>query len=208
MDLRGSGEVEHALTLVGELLAAEGHAYAITIIGGAALGLLGVVDRTTADVDVLAFATPAANGPPEPTTLRAPPEPLPAPLVGAAETVARDVGLDRQWLNAGPALQWHAGLPPGLAQRVTWRQYAALWVGVVSRYDLVFFKLFAAADSTGPRSVHYQDLLALRPPPRNCPQRRPGSGRKTPRRRSARCSTWRCATSGTISASPNGGPPC
>jgi hypothetical protein len=27
----------------------------------------------------------------------------------------------------------------------------------------VFFKLFAAADAPGPTSVHYQDLLALRP---------------------------------------------
>jgi len=36
-------------------------------------------------------------------------------------------------------------------------------VGLVDRYDLIFFKLFAAADSTGPRSVHYRDLAALRP---------------------------------------------
>jgi hypothetical protein len=28
---------------------------------------------------------------------------------------------------------------------------------------LIFFKLFAAADAPGPSSVHYQDLLALRP---------------------------------------------
>jgi hypothetical protein len=34
---------------------------------------------------------------------------------------------------------------------------------LVDRYDLVFFKLYAAADSAGPRSVHYQDLLALAP---------------------------------------------
>lgn len=27
----------------------------------------------------------------------------------------------------------------------------------------MFFKLFAAADATGPRSVHYQEMLALRP---------------------------------------------
>lgn len=56
-----------------------------------------------------------------------------------------------------------AVLPPGLQKRVEWRRYAALWVGVASRYDFIFFKLFAAADSSGPRSVHYQDLLALRP---------------------------------------------
>ena len=57
MDLTGSGDVEQALRLVGELLAAEGHEYAVIILGGAALNLLGIVERTTADVDILAFAT-------------------------------------------------------------------------------------------------------------------------------------------------------
>jgi flagellar hook-basal body complex protein FliE len=28
---------------------------------------------------------------------------------------------------------------------------------------LIFLKLYAAVDSEGPQSVHYQDLLALRP---------------------------------------------
>jgi hypothetical protein len=40
---------------------------------------------------------------------------------------------------------------------------AALWVGLVDRYDWIFFKLFASADASGPRSVHYRDLAALRP---------------------------------------------
>ena len=88
---------------------------------------------------------------------------MPQPLAQVAATVARDLGLDPNWLNTGPALQWRAGLPPGLEQRIEWRQYGALWVGIVARFDLIFFKLFAAADSTGPKSVHYQDLLALRP---------------------------------------------
>ncbi|HEY5060147.1 MAG TPA: hypothetical protein VII52_01365, partial [Gemmatimonadaceae bacterium] len=100
---------------------------------------------------------------PKRNSLREPPEPMPEPLIRAARTVARDLELDPNWLNAGPALQWRAGLPPGLEQRVEWRQYAGLWVGVVARYDLIFFKLFAAADSAGTHSVHYQDLLALRP---------------------------------------------
>lgn len=163
MDLDGAGDVDEALLLTGEVLAASGHGYAITILGGAALNLLGIVERTTGDVDILAFGVPRTGDAPAADSLREPPEPLPEPLVRAAHTVARDLGLDLNWLNAGPALQWKAGLPPGLNQRVEWRQYSALWVGVVARYDLIFFKLFAAADSTGPNSVHYQDLLALRP---------------------------------------------
>jgi hypothetical protein len=34
---------------------------------------------------------------------------------------------------------------------------------VIDRHDLIFFKVYAAADSTGPRSPHYQDLLELQP---------------------------------------------
>ncbi len=163
MDLDGRADVCEALRLVGELLAADGHEYAITILGGAALSLLGIIERATDDVDILAFATPRANAAPDQGTLREPPEPIPEPLGRAAATVARDLGLDPHWLNTGPALQWRAGLPPGLEQRIEWRHYGALWVGIVARYDLIFFKLFAAADSIGPKSVHYQDLLALQP---------------------------------------------
>ena len=36
-------------------------------------------------------------------------------------------------------------------------------MGIVDRYDLIFFKLFAAVDSAGPKSVHYRDLVALMP---------------------------------------------
>ena len=71
-------------------------------------------------------------------------------------------------MNTAPALQWRQGLPPGLARRVHWRYYGergvgGLWVGLVDRYDLVYFKLYAATDSAGTHSVHYQDLLALSP---------------------------------------------
>jgi hypothetical protein len=40
-------------------------------------------------------------------------------------------------------------------------------VGLVDRYDLIFLKLYAAADSGGPASVHVQDLLALHPSERD-----------------------------------------
>jgi hypothetical protein len=163
MELSDVGDIEEALSLTGQLLAAGGHSYAITILGGAALNLLGIVDRTTDDVDILAFGEPRPDGTPDANSLREPPNPMPAPLVHAARAVARDLALAPDWLNTGPALQWRTGLPPGLQHRVTWRRYATLWVGIVARYDLIFFKLFAAADSSGPRSVHYQDLLALHP---------------------------------------------
>ena len=156
--LSGARDIEQALSAVGELVAAVGEQYAIVIVGGAALNLLGVVARSTRDVDVLAFAEPAAGR--GARKLVRPPEPMPAPLVHAIRTVARDFGLVEGWLNTDPSLQWNAGLPPGLASRVHWRNYAGLRVGIVDRLDLIWLKLFAAADQGG---RHARDLVALAP---------------------------------------------
>jgi len=161
MYFTGESDIENALQKVGELLTLQAETYAIVVLGGAALNLLGIVERVTTDVDILAFARQDGG-----TTARLeePPDPMPEPLARAARTVARDLGLEDDWLNIGPALQWRSGLPGGLEGRVHWRQYGpALRVGLVDRYDLIFFKLYAAVDSTGPQSVHYQDLLALQP---------------------------------------------
>ncbi len=122
--------------------------------------MLGVLSRATTDVDILAFADADAEGA---LHLRAPDEPLPLPLEIAARTVAADLGLDPLWLNTGPASQWRTGLPPGLGERLHWRTYAGLVVGVTDRYDLIFFKLYAAADDVGTGSVHFKDLVALAP---------------------------------------------
>ena len=47
-------DIEKALDALGELLTAEGTEFGIVVLGGAALNLLGIVERTTRDVDVLA----------------------------------------------------------------------------------------------------------------------------------------------------------
>ena len=154
--LTGRAAIERALTAVGERLAHAGAPCSIVVLGGAAINLLGLVDRPTRDVDVL--ATAASPGGPI-----GPPDPLPRPLLEAVDAVARDLDLRSDWLNTTVADQWRFGLPPGLAGRIHWRTYGALTVGIVDRTDLVFFKLYAAADQTGPESIHFQDLLALRP---------------------------------------------
>jgi len=153
---------------VAELLDAEGEAFAIVVLGGAALNLLGIVDRVTRDVDVVAFGVPTDARPPRDIT--PPTDPLPAALRRAADIVGRDLRLPADWLNAESALQWSQGLPPGLAGRIHWRPYGTaepggLWVGLVDPYDLTFFKLFATVDDATTRSRHYRDLLALRPGP-------------------------------------------
>jgi hypothetical protein len=154
--------LDRALAATGDVLARQGASAAIVVVGGTALNLLRVIERSTRDVDVIATATPRSDG--QPRDIR-PPDPLPQPLVDAIATVARDLGLPPDWLNTTVGGQWKTGLPPGFAGRITWRRHAGLWVGLPGRIDLIYLKLSAAADDLGPGSRHYQDLLALRPTP-------------------------------------------
>src|SRR5258708_37346452 len=132
--------LDRALAAAGELLARREQAAAIVIVGGTALNLLGVIERATHDVDVIATATVQPNG--EPGAIR-PPDPLPAPLMDAVPTGAGGLGLPPDWLNATVGAQWKTGLPAGFARRVTWRRFAGLWVGLPGHGDFVPLKLYA-----------------------------------------------------------------
>ena len=153
--------IERGLAAVGELLAAEGAEVGVVVVGGTALNLLGFVQRTTSDVDVLAVLRGGSSDPSGETLIS--PDPLPEPLAGAIARVARDFQLPVDWMNTMVGLQWQTGLPLGLADRLHWKRYGGLRVGLADRVDLIFLKLYAAADSGGPTSVHVQDLLALHP---------------------------------------------
>jgi hypothetical protein len=146
-----------ALAAIGALLAAEDEQAMIVVVGGASLSLLGLVERTTQDVDVIARASSA-------TALDAliPPDPLPPALVRAIARVARDFSLPEDWLNTTVARQWSQGLPPWLAEDLEWRSYNGLRVGLAGRRTLIALKLFATVDQS-PRSVHAQDLVTLAP---------------------------------------------
>ena len=91
---------------------------------------------------------------------------MPETVVRAARAVARDRDLPADWLNTEIAAQWRTGLPPDLADDLTWRRFGGppggLVLGLVGRRTLITLKLFAAVDR-GPRSVHFQDLRALAP---------------------------------------------
>jgi len=50
-DFTRGDDVEAALLTVGELLQEEGERFAIVVIGGAALQLLGIISRSTGDVE-------------------------------------------------------------------------------------------------------------------------------------------------------------
>lgn len=150
-------ELSEALAAVGDLLEAEGVHEAVVVVGGASLSLLGLVPRATRDVDVIARVVQHEGAGEEPLIH---PEPMPPALTRAVETVARDFGLPADWMNTDVALQWKTGLPPGLADELTWRDYGGLRVGLVGRRALIALKLFAAVDD-GPRGVHFQDLVTL-----------------------------------------------
>jgi hypothetical protein len=165
----GATQLEEALAAVGELLADANEHVAIVVVGGASLTLLGLIERTTGDVDVIARMEPFDGEPFEdnrseegtgPVLVR--PEPMPQSLEEAAQTVARDFGLPGDWMNAVIGAQWDLGLPPSLKNDLTWRTYSGLSVGLVGRSTLITLKLFAAVDQ-GPESIHIQDLVALHP---------------------------------------------
>jgi hypothetical protein len=152
VDITGE-TIDVLLGALGEQLASLRARLEIVVIGGSALTALGLVRRTTRDVDLLAIAA-------EGTLHRA--EPLPEALLTARALVARDFGLDENWLNAGPTdlLKW--GLPEGFMARVVTRPYgSALVVHFAGRVDQVHFKLFAMVDQGGGR--HEADLRALKP---------------------------------------------
>jgi hypothetical protein len=149
-----------ALRALGEILASQGEHAAVVVVGGTALIMQGLVARVTRDVDVIAIS----HDPPEKESkVIEAPEPLPEVLTRAISRVARDYNLPNDWMNTTVGLQWKTGLPEGFEERIHWRQYDGLWLGLADRYDLIFLKLYAAADSEGPTSVHFQDLMALQP---------------------------------------------
>src|SRR5580700_2860861 len=83
--------LDRALRLLGELLAARNHPYQhFVVCGGSSLIALGLVNRTTKDVDILARID--ANG-------LVTPRPLPDWLIGAAREVARQLDLPGDWMN-------------------------------------------------------------------------------------------------------------
>jgi hypothetical protein len=158
-DALSSSQIPTLLTRLGELLERRGRTAAIVVVGGAALNLLGVVERSTVGIDIIAIGRKlTASGPTE----IAEPHDLPPELTEEVTRLTRDFDLPQGWLNTTIAMQWQTGLPPGFASRIEWRRYGSLWVGLAGRWDLVALKLHAAADND-PKSRHVSDLIALRP---------------------------------------------
>lgn len=130
----------------------------LVICGGAALIAAGYLARATKDIDVVALADDDGR--------LMDPEPLPPLLIQVVREVAVDLNLPLDWLNNGPSSGdggiFRLGLPLGFADRVVWHEVGPrLSIGLISRYDQIHFKFYAAVDRAG--GYHAQDLRALNP---------------------------------------------
>ncbi len=133
---------------------ADAPAESLVVIGGAAMIALGFVSRTTRDVDIMA-GVDVERG-------MVDPRPMSAALRAAADAVAREMDLEPNWLNTGPADQLMAGLPEGFLDRLARRNYGTgLAIYYPDRLDLIHLKLFAVVDQGLGR--HSRDLEALAP---------------------------------------------
>lgn len=148
-----SSKLLHSLQLLHEqLLLIDAPKTELVVCGGSALIALGLVLRTTQDLDIIALirADELIDS-----------EPLPEYLISAANQVARILNLPIDWLNNGPASQFNLGLPEGFQERLVPKIIGdKLTIHYISRYDQIFFKTYASADRGG---YHVSDLRALNP---------------------------------------------
>ena len=151
--------LETALKLLGARLdLAQAPAIGLVVCGGSALIALGLIKRTTRDVDVLALMNSSGD--------LISPDPLPSYLLDTAKEVARDLALAADWLNNGPSRDaggiFQLGLPEGIASRLHSRSYGdRLTIHFIGRLDQIHLKLYAAVDSG--EGTHLDDLLSLKP---------------------------------------------
>lgn len=149
-------EANDLLEALAEQLSALGVRFDLVVIGGSALLALGLGQRPTRDVDIVAFVGQHGE-------LQRP-SPLPDALISARDRVATDFGLPEDWLNAGPDSLLDFGLPEGFEARLQRRDFGgSLSVHFASRFDQIHFKLYAAVDHGGGK--HEADLRALDPTP-------------------------------------------
>jgi len=152
-DIASKDAADGILAALGEQVAAAGERYELVVIGGSGLLALGIIERSTRDVDVLALRSGDELDSAEP---------LPKKLAAARDRVARDFSLPSDWLNPGPTDPLQLGLPEGFINRLERRDYGgSLSVYFASRYDQIHFKLYALVDQ-GP-GKHEDDLRALSP---------------------------------------------
>ncbi len=151
--------INKALNLLGNILKERQQRISIVICGGAALMLSNLTSKNvTKDIDILGIIE-------DKETMKMKikhAKPLPKFLQEIINEIAEVMELPEIWLNSGPSdlVKW--GLPEGLIERLSKRDYGDnLSVYIIHRIDQIHFKLYAAVD-TGP-GRHYDDLMELNP---------------------------------------------
>ncbi len=123
-------DVDRVLEIFAAALELEGvESLELVICGGVALRALGLVDRTTKDLAVLARVFDGTD-----VGLEA----IARPITRAAERVERQLALAPTWLDLNPLAIQRLGLPEGLLDRATQtRNFGVLTVRFISRYDQI-----------------------------------------------------------------------
>ena len=152
-------EIERILGALGEQLKSlSDEPVELLVCGGSALIVLGLGQRATKDIDILAYVKRTETG--DIKLIKA--EPLNDQLIAASRKVARDFNLPDIWLNTGPASAVDLGLPEGIMERVATRKYGQkLTIHFLGRHDQIHFKLYASVDQGAGK--HFDDLLTLEP---------------------------------------------
>jgi len=126
----------------------------LVVCGGSALLFCEYVQRTTKDVDVVGLGYGETN--------IGASKPLPELLKKASLRIARDLGLDENWLTCDPSDLMQEGLPSGYLARTRTEKFGnKLVIHFLDRYDQIHLKVYACVDS-GP-GRHLDDLRILKP---------------------------------------------
>ncbi len=126
--------------------------------GGASLNLLGLVSRSTGDVDIIC-AVRVENG-----QARLMSTTLPNKFYDLVGEVGHELGINETWLNFGPAPLLDFGLPAGLENRLKRKKYGpCLALHIISRFDQIHLKLYAALHPNTRIETHVGDLMDLEP---------------------------------------------
>jgi hypothetical protein len=119
----GKSGIEEALRrLNAKMVYAELEPLELVSCGGASLNLMGLVCRSTGDVDIIC-AIQVQNG----RVLLSTTMTLPPRFTELVAEVGRELGIKDTWLNFGPAPLLDFGLPPGLETRLKRKGYGRCW---------------------------------------------------------------------------------
>lgn len=154
IDKNNLDEILHALERQIEVHG--GSPISLVVCGGTALFALGLIFRTTKDIDVLGTVSEKRGR----ISIKKINK-FPKHLIDASIAVQKDFKLPKEWINKGPTSQVDLGLPQGFEKRLVKKQYGNyLSIYYISRLDQIYFKLFAAVDRN---DYHVDDLIKLKP---------------------------------------------